>query len=116
MFESPVRIETRTKLVYTLSEASELEHGLSCCYLFAAFSLKKHTGEGITSAQLRAVRRWKRVIIEVAVQEMLHLALASNLLTAIGAAPHLRRPNLPSGEGAYPPAFELALVESQEVV
>ena len=109
MVESPVRIETRTKLIYTLSEASELEHGLTCCYLFAAFSMKGHTSEGITDAQLKAVRRWKRVIIEVAVQEMLHLALASNLLTAVGAAPHLRRPNLPSSPRAYPPAFQLAL-------
>ena len=109
MVESPVRIETRTKLIYTLSEAAELEHGLTCCYLFAAFSMKGHTSEGITDAQLRAVRGWKRVIIEVAVQEMLHLTLASNLLTAVGAAPHLRRPNLPSSPGTYPPAFQLAL-------
>ena len=109
MFESPVRIETRTKLVYTLSEASELEHGLTCCYLFAAFSMKSHTSEGVTAAQRKAITRWKRVIIQVAAQEMLHLALASNLLTAVGAAPHLRRPNLPSSPGAYPPAFRLSL-------
>ena len=109
MVETPVRIENRAKLIYTLSEAAELEHGLSCCYLFAAFSLKKSTDEGITSEQLKAIRRWKRVIIEVAVQEMLHLTLVSNLLTAIGAAPHLRRPNLPSSPGAYPPAFHLSL-------
>ena len=67
MFESPVRIENRAKLIYTLSEASELEHGLSCCYLFAAFSLKGSADEGISSDQLKAIRRWKRTIIEVAV-------------------------------------------------
>ena len=68
MFESPVRIENRAKLIYTLSEASELEHGLSCCYLFAALSLKTSTDEGVSKEQLRAIRRWKRVINEVAVE------------------------------------------------
>ena len=55
-------------------------------YLFAAFSLKTDAGEGLTEEQLEAVRRWERVISEVAAQEMLHLASASNLLTAIGGA------------------------------
>ena len=64
-------------------------------YLFAAFSLKTDPDEGLTGEQLQAVRRWERVISEVAAQEMLHLASASNLLTAIGGSPPLRRPHLP---------------------
>ena len=90
-----VRIGDREELIYLLSEASELEHGLCCCYLFAAFSLKRSADEDLDHSELDAVRRWDRVISGVAVQEMLHLALASNLLTALGAAPHLRRPNFP---------------------
>ena len=31
-----VKISDREELIYLLSEASELEHGLCCCYLFAA--------------------------------------------------------------------------------
>ena len=40
---------------------------------------------------------------------MLHLALASNLLTALGAAPHLRRPNFPQRSRYYPPTLQLTL-------
>lgn len=92
---SLVKISDREELVYLLAEASELEHGLCCCYLFAAFSLKRDPSEDLTASEHDAVVRWERVISGVAVQEMLHLALASNLLTALGAAPHLRRPNFP---------------------
>jgi hypothetical protein len=42
------------------------------------------------------VAAWEAVIVEVTKQEMLHLALATNLLTAIGAA-HTHRPNFPHG-------------------
>jgi hypothetical protein len=33
--EAPIRAESREELVYLLSQASELEHGLMCEYLFA---------------------------------------------------------------------------------
>ena len=46
--------------------------------------------------------RWRSAISHVAAQEMLHLALVHNLLTAIGAAPHLARPNLPQPASHYP--------------
>ena len=38
------------------------------------------------------------------------MALACNLLTAVGGAPHIRRPNLPSSPRAYPPSFRLELI------
>jgi hypothetical protein len=41
---------------------------------------------------------------------MLHLAQASNLLTAIGGMPHFRRPNLPQRAKYYPPDIQLALL------
>ena len=41
------------------------------------------------------VRRWDSTITSVAVQEMLHLALVNNLLTSVGTAPNLLRPNFP---------------------
>lgn len=107
--ESPVRIENRAQLIYLLTEAAELEHGIMCCYLFAAFSIKKDTSEGITEEQLRIARRWRGGILQIAIQEMVHMALACNLLSAVGGSPHLRRPNLPSSPRAYPPSFRLAL-------
>ena len=106
----PVRIENRAQLIYLLTEAAELEHGISCCYLFAAFSMKRGVNEGITEAQLDKVRRWRGAILQIAIQEMVHMALACNLLTAVGGAPHVRRPNLPSSPRAYPSSFRLMLV------
>src|SRR5437588_312112 len=112
--ERPIVIEDREELIYMLCEASELEHMIMCEYLFAAFSLKHDVSEGLTAAQVEAVRRWERIISGVATQEMLHLALASNLLTAIGASPHLGRPNLPQRARYYPPGVQLALLPFSE--
>ena len=108
--EAPFVIEHREALIYMLCEAAELEHGIMCQYLFAAFSLKQDDGEGLTEAELAATRRWRKVISHVATQEMLHLALVQNLLTAIGAAPHLSRPNFPHPASHYPAGVHLALL------
>ena len=67
-----------------------------CCYRFSAFSIKKDVSEGIAEEQLGVVRRWRRTMLQVATEEMIHMALACNLLTAVGGKPHTRRPNLPS--------------------
>jgi len=112
--EAPIVVENREELLFLLSEASELEHMLMLEYLFAAFSLKTGTSEGLTGEQLEAVRRWERVISEVAAQEMLHLASASNLLTSLGGAPHFSRPNFPQPAKYYPPEFEMALMPFSE--
>ena len=108
--ERPLAVENRGQLIYLLREAAELEHGIMCQYLFAAFSLKQSTHEGLTAEQLEKVQKWRRVVLEVARQEMLHLALVQNLLTSIGAAPHLGRPNLPSPAHYFPPGVQLALM------
>src|SRR5437660_10544769 len=109
--EAPFVIEHREALIYMLCEAAELEHGIMCQYLFAAFSLKQSADEGgMSEAELAAVRRWRAQVSQVAVQEMLHLALVHNLLTAIGGPPHLVRPNLPAPAGHYPAGAPLALI------
>jgi hypothetical protein len=41
-------IEHREALIYMLCEAAELEHGIMCQYLYAAFSLKQSTDEGLS--------------------------------------------------------------------
>src|SRR5690242_3406865 len=87
--EAPFVIEHREALIYMLCEAAELEHGIMCQYLFAAFSLKQSADEGLSGTELAAVERWRKQVSHVATQEMLHLALVQNLLSAIGAAPHL---------------------------
>ncbi|MBW4631014.1 MAG: ferritin-like protein [Iphinoe sp. HA4291-MV1] len=92
------QVKTREDLLYLLSQAAELEHSLACQYLFTAFSFKQSTDEGVSQDQLNKINRWRRTINEIAVQEMLHLALASNLLTAIGGAPYFRRANFPQAK------------------
>jgi len=103
-------VETREELIYLLSRASELEHGLACIYLFAAYSLKSDIGEGgMTEAHAAMVKTWKRQVAGVAVEEMLHLAQVNNMLTAIGGAPNFRRTNFPLPESAFPFGISLRL-------
>jgi CDGSH-type Zn-finger protein/truncated hemoglobin YjbI len=108
--EAPFVIEHREALIYMLCEAAELEHGIMCQYLFAAFSLKQTGDEGLSAREVDAVQRWRKRISHVATQEMLHLALVHNMLSAIGAAPHLARPNLPAPAAHYPAGVQLALL------
>ena len=81
--EPPIVVEYREELIYLLREAAELEHTILCEYLFAAFTMKQRLDEGLTAVQLEAVDRWRKTILTVARQEMLHLTLVQNLLTAI---------------------------------
>jgi CDGSH-type Zn-finger protein len=108
--EAPFVIEHREALIYMLCEAAELEHGIMCQYLYAAFSLKQSTREGLTPEEQAATQRWRKQISHVASQEMLHLSLVQNLLSAIGAAPHLSRPNFPQPARHYPVGVHLALL------
>jgi hypothetical protein len=97
-----IDVGKRLRLAELLSEAAELEHGLMCQYLYAAFSLKRAPEEGVTWAQLELMRRWEASIMLVARQEMEHLGLVNNILTAIGEAPYFERPNFPLGPRHYP--------------
>jgi len=108
--EAPFVIEHREALIYMLCQAAELEHGIMCQYLFAAFSLKRGTDKGLTPPELDSVTRWHQTIAHIATEEILHLALVQNVLSAIGAAPHLTRPNLPAPARHYPAGVNLKLV------
>ncbi len=103
-------LEHREALIYTLGKAAELEHLVMLQYLFAAFSLKQRIEEGLTADALAAVVRWRKTLLEISQQEMLHLALVQNLLTAVGAAPRLARPNFPMPAYAYPAGVRIELV------
>jgi len=100
----------REALIYTLGKAAELEHLIMLQYLFAAFSLKQRVSEGITAEQLEAIQGWRKTLLSIGEQEMLHLALVQNLLTAVGAAPRLARPNFPMPAYAYPAGVRIELL------
>src|SRR5262249_24513553 len=63
----------REILINALYEAAELEHDLMCTYLYAAASLKNGEAEGLSATEAAAVKRWRGVLLDVAVQEMGHL-------------------------------------------
>jgi len=103
-------LEHREALIYTLGKAAELEHLVMLQYLFAAFSLKQKVEEGLTPETLPSVQRWRKTLLQIGAQEMLHLSLVQNLLTAVGAAPRLARPNFPMPAYAYPAGVRIELV------
>ncbi len=102
MSEPDLVIHHREQLAELLTEAVDIEHNLMCCYLFAAWSLKAGTDEGLSEDQAAAVARWRQTIIHVAVDEMTHFANANNILAAIGARPRVGRPNFPLAPGLHP--------------
>jgi CDGSH-type Zn-finger protein/uncharacterized Fe-S cluster protein YjdI len=93
---------TREELLSRLCEAAEVEHNLMCVYLYAAFSLKDGEAEGLSPAQAEAVKRWRGAIFGVAREEMVHLLVVSNLLTALGGSAHFGRMNFPLPPGVLP--------------
>jgi hypothetical protein len=99
----------REELIFLLNESAELEHSLACSYLFTAYSLKDQLDEGLTPDNLQIVRSWKREFTGVAVEEMFHLAVITDLLTAVGAAPHFDRPNFPHDCAYFLPDYQIEL-------
>src|SRR5919204_2218279 len=110
MAEPRLVVTNREHLWWLLNEAAELEHMIMCEYLFAEFTLKAGEDEGLTAEQADAVGRWRKTLHGIAVEEMLHLSLVSNLLAAIGAAPNFGRPNFPQRSGYFPRGLQLDLL------
>jgi CDGSH-type Zn-finger protein/uncharacterized Fe-S cluster protein YjdI len=107
-------IQDREELFYLLSEAAEFEHSVMCSYLYTIWTLKSDLDEGVTATELAAIERWRRSIRQVALEEMLHLALVNNILAAIGASPHLWRPEFPVLPGRFPADVILRLSRFSE--
>lgn len=93
---------SREQLWGILFEAAEIEHNLMCCYLYAMFSLKDSLDEDLSEHELAAIRRWRGEIMDVAIEEMAHLAIVSNILSALGAPAHFGRQNFPIAPGYHP--------------
>jgi hypothetical protein len=104
------RIGSAEELAGALRIAAELEHGLCCQYLFAAFTLRRTledfagvaAGEDAKRHVMALTQAWATQILTVARQEMEHLAIVINLQSALGEPPHLARPNFPVPLGTYP--------------
>ena len=102
-------IQDREELFYLLSEAAGFEHSVMCSYLYTMWTLKSDVVEGVTATELATIEGWRSSIRQVALEEMLHLALVNNILAAIGASPHLWRPEFPVQPGRFPAGVVLRL-------
>ena len=112
--QTSLAVNDREELIYLLTEAAEFEHTVMCTYLYAQWSLKREESEGITGAEKEAIGRWRNLLRSVALEEMLHLVLVNNLLAAIGAAPHLSRPDFPVRGGYFPSEVDFHLAPFNE--
>jgi len=93
---------SRESLIHQLYEAAELEHNLMCTYLYAAFSLKSGTAEGLSEQEASATARWRAAILRVAIEEMAHLTAVWNITSALGGSPRFGRLNFPLDPGSLP--------------
>jgi CDGSH-type Zn-finger protein/uncharacterized Fe-S cluster protein YjdI len=114
--QTPALLPTREQLIHALYEAAELEHNLMCTYLYAAFSLKDGEGEGLNAEEAEAVKRWRRAILDVAIEEMGHLAAVWNITAAVGGAPRFGRVNFPIDPGYLPAGIVVKLAPFNEDV
>jgi CDGSH-type Zn-finger protein/uncharacterized Fe-S cluster protein YjdI len=106
---------TREELIHRLYEAAELEHNLMCTYLYAAFSLKD-ADDGLLAEEAAATARWRRTILEVAIEEMGHLCAVWNITCALGGAPRFGRGNFPLDPGYLPAGVVVKLAPFNEAV
>lgn len=113
---SPIVSPSREALLGALYEAAELEHNLMCTYLYAAFSLRAGEGEGLSKDEAAAVARWRRTIIDVAIDEMGHLAAVWNITAALGGSPRFGRGNFPLDPGMLPAGIVVKLAPFNEAV
>ena len=93
---------SRARLIDRLHLASEAEHSLCCQYLYAAFSLRRNVSdfpaglpEETVALAMSATQHWGYQIFYVARQEMEHLGIATNLLSAVGERPYLSHGDFP---------------------
>ena len=100
--DAAIHIPSREQLLHRLYEAAELEHDLMCTYLYAAFSLKSGEEEGLGREEAAATARWRRTILDVAIDEMGHLAAVWNITSALGGVPRFGRGNFPLDPGYLP--------------
>jgi len=100
---------TREHALHALYEAAELEHNLMCTYLYAAFSLKDGEADELSAEEVAAVKRWRSVLINVAVEEMGHLTAVWNITSALGGAPRIGRTNFPLDPGYLPAGIVVKL-------
>src|SRR5436190_1750680 len=89
-------LDSREGLLAALQQAIQLEHATIPTYLYALYSIKPDSNKKI-----------QQVLLSVVTEEMLHMALACNMLNAIGGSPVIDQPQfIPHYPGPLPGADE----------
>lgn len=93
--------EAKIRLTQLLKQAAQLEHSLLNAYLYTACSLKSTPQEFATAngqsnqrraIQFERVRAWKKSIMMVCHEEMLHLHYVECMIRSLGLQPYLGLP------------------------
>jgi hypothetical protein len=83
-----------------LQKAIELEHATIPTYLYALYSIEPGTNTEIAS-----------LLLSIVIEEMMHMALACNILNAIGGSPEIDKPGfIPTYPGHLPGSVEDSLI------
>lgn len=95
----------RERAIALLHLGSEVEHSLMVEYLYAAYSLDECQE---TEHRRDLVKRWRAMVLEIAREEMGHLASVQNILTLIGGPLCFEREDYPIIDpNLWPFPFEL---------
>lgn len=101
-------LEPRDEAVFLLSAAAEVEHALMVQYLFAAYSVRVVDGD--PNAQRLGVVRDR--LLQIAREEMGHLATVENLLHVVGGPLTLHREHSAYAASIHPFRFTLEPVST----
>lgn len=102
-FDTPMA--PRERAIALLHLGAEVEHALMVEYLYAAYSLSELQEPAL---RRELVKRWRSVVLEIAREEMGHLATVQNLLTLIGGPLCFEREDYPIIDpNLWPFPFEL---------
>ncbi len=94
------RLEPRDEAIFLLNVVAEVEHALLVQYLYAAYSVRE-TGDVPSAGHIQ------QVMLQVAREEMGHLASVQNLLHVLGGPLNFHREQSPIASGLYPFRFKL---------
>jgi hypothetical protein len=94
-------LEPRDEAVFLLTVAAEIEHALMVQYLYAAYSVH------VTGPNVLELQKVKDLLLQIAREEMGHLATVQNLLHLVGGPLNLGRDQAPYANEIYPFRFAL---------
>lgn len=96
-------LEPRDEAVFLLSAAAEIEHALMIQYLYAAYSVRVVDGD----PHMRSLATVRDRLLQIAREEMGHLATVENLLHLVGGPLSLEREHSPYAGSIQPFRFTL---------